>query len=162
MKISPVQLQYYLFTKLHLAPKDAVALNVPPAETQLFNWGGVNLRSGVEFGWGDIPEGQEVNARPFVVKVNLVVDNQIGAPADFLFDVEAVGYFLLIQKIDNEIDAQNMAQINGAALIYGAIRDQLFNLSTRFPKGPLILPTVNFTDLKKDGGSPPVLQKAEA
>jgi preprotein translocase subunit SecB len=155
MKLSPIQLQYYVFTRLSLEPKDPIDLDLPAKEEHLFNWSGVNLVSATEFGWGN-NSGEE--GKPFAVKLKLKVDNKEGQPSDYLFDVEAVGYFVLQFNTKSDIEAHDIAHTNGAALLYGAIRDQLFTLSTRFPGGPLILPTVHFLDLRKGKYPAPAAQ----
>ena len=46
--------------------------------------------------------------------------------------------------------AHDLVTVNGAALLWSAIREQLLTLTSRMPAGPVMLPTVHFHDLKQD------------
>jgi hypothetical protein len=44
---------------------------------------------------------------------------------------------------------RDLVTVNGAALLWSAIREQLLTLTSRMPVGPVMLPTVHFHDLKQ-------------
>lgn len=146
MKVSPVQLGAYLISRVSVEPREPVSLTpIPLTKDDIVDWQGVNLQSNVEFGWGD---GQGDNPRAFVVRLRLRIANESGKPAPYNVDLESVGYFELLGEIPLE-DREGIAKVNGASLLFSALRELLFSLTTRFPKGPLVLPSVNFHDLKE-------------
>ena len=58
-----------------------------------------------------------------------------------------------------------MAIVNGAGLLWSAIREQVLNLTSRMRAGPVMLPTVHFHDLKSTAQQPPqpaTLEEAQA
>ena len=55
---------------------------------------------------------------------------------------------------DYKEDKERIAVINGASLLYSAVREHLLYLTSRYPFGSIIIPTVNFNGLRKN----PILQ----
>ena len=49
-----------------------------------------------------------------------------------------------------EVRRQELIRVNGASLLYGAIREMILNITSRSLKGPLILPTVSFQHAQGD------------
>ena len=149
MNVSQVQLRFYLLTNIHLEPREAVGLNppTPPGEAP-FEWKGVKILSNVEFGWADAQD----ELRAFALKLRIVIPNTDGVPAPYTVDVGCVGYFDLIGDLSKFVP-QDLAQVNGAALLYGVLRELIYANTSRFAHGPLILPSVNFLDLRQHGTS---------
>jgi preprotein translocase subunit SecB len=112
--------------------------------SDLFDWTGVNFNSDVEFGWGD---GQGEDLRAYVMRLRLKITCEEGKPAPYRVDLETVGYFELIGEIKKS-DREDIAKVNGASLLYGVLREILFSITARYPKGSLVLPSVNFHDLR--------------
>lgn len=44
---------------------------------------------------------------------------------------------------------EDLAAVNGTSLLWSAVREQVLSLTSRMPAGPVMLPTMNFYDLKK-------------
>ena len=61
----------------------------------------------------------------------------------YTLEVIAMGLFSISEKI-KEDRREELIFENGAALVYGAIREMVTNLSYRFPMGRLMLPTLSF------------------
>jgi preprotein translocase subunit SecB len=62
----------------------------------------------------------------------------------YIIDVQAMGVF----SIDARLDAEKQEKViyeNGAALVYGAIRELVSNISSRSAFGPVMLPTPTFS-----------------
>lgn len=145
MNISPIQLKYYAISRLLILPRGEVSLNPPNQALELFEWSGVNIQTNVEFGWGEKPPE---NLRPFAQRLGLIINNETGTPAPYQVDIELIGYFELVGSVPADLSAQDLAQVNAAAMLYSAMRELIFSSTIRFPQGPMILPGVNFLDLK--------------
>lgn len=50
---------------------------------------------------------------------------------------------------DYKGDKEQIAVINGASLLYSAVREHLLYLTSRYPFGSITIPTVNFNGLRK-------------
>ena len=151
MNVSPIQLKFYSVSRLSIVPKESISINLPTQPNELFDWSGVNLQTNIEFGWGDNATDEQ---RPFAMRLGLAINNETGTAAPYNVDIELVGYFELIGKIPVDLQPQDLAQINAAAILYSAIRELLFSNTVRFPRGPMILPGVNFLDLKATTTAP--------
>jgi hypothetical protein len=57
---------------------------------------------------------------------------------------------------------EDLAAVNGAALLWSAIREQVLALTSRMPAGPAMLPTVHFHDLKRQPQAAPTPAASEA
>lgn len=71
-------------------------------------------------------------------------DKGKGCPT-YTFQFEVVGFFTVDKKYPAE-KAEALVQANGAAILYGAIREMVANLSARGPFAQVNLPTVTFVD----------------
>jgi preprotein translocase subunit SecB len=89
--------------------------------------------------------GDTDNPRLFGVNLRITVSNEEGKPAPYDIDVETVGSFTINAKIPKE-RRQELVLVNGCAMLYSAIRDQVMTLTARSYHGTLTLPTVNFLD----------------
>ena len=148
MKVSPVQLKHYVLSRVAIQPRDEVTLNfVKNSEDEIQDWRGVLLNSGIEFGWAD---GQGDDLRTFALRLRLQIPNEMGTTKSYNVDLESIGYFELIGDLPIE-EREDIAKVNGASLLYGVLREVLFSLTARFPRGPMLLPSVNFFDLKQQG-----------
>jgi len=93
-------------------------------------------------------EPDTVDPREFVVTLKL--DH---APADdsvfpYSFMIEAEGLFTIDH--DGDLDERRrLVAVNGASILYGAMREQLLTLSSRHRYGPVLLPCLDFRGLAK-------------
>ena len=71
-------------------------------------------------------------------------DKEKGCP-QYTFQFEVVGLFNVDKKFPAE-KAEALVRANGAAMLYGAIREMVANLSARGPFASVNLPTVTFVD----------------
>lgn len=151
MKASPVQMLQLFFKKVDVefdpqhAPND-----VPNPLTNVFTFEGVTLSTEVSLSEADLTHER---GQIFVVSLRLMVQNQDGGTQSFSpykIDVGAEA-LILIPKGAEKLDLpENLATVNGASLIWSAIREQVLNITSRMQAGPVMLPTVHFHDLKKN------------
>jgi preprotein translocase subunit SecB len=151
MNISPIQLKFYSISRLLIVPQGEVSLNPPTQPLGLCEWSGVSIQTNIEFGWGDASTEE---SKPFAQRLGLIINNETGAPAPYKVDIELIGYFDLVGKIPTDLSAQDLAQVNAAAMLYSSMRELIFSTTIRFPRGPMVLPGVNFLDLKSAKPAP--------
>jgi preprotein translocase subunit SecB len=145
MNVSPVQLRFYFLSRVSVRAPTETPLNpVRASHEALTNWEGVEITARVDFGWA---EGQQDDLRKFAIRLALQIPNdESGVPYDV--DLETIGYFDLLGDIAAE-QREDIAKVNGANVLYGVLREVLFSLTARFPQGPVVIPTVNFFDLRQ-------------
>lgn len=148
MRPSPLQLNQLFFEKFLI---EVNAELLEKSERQAFPSGsdefeGVNLVSGVTCFplTGKPPEAEQ----DYLVRLNFGIPNDTGTQCRYAVDVVVVGAFTVISEKIPSSERENFVLVNGASLLYGAIRDQVAALSARSLPGQLLLPTVNFLDLK--------------
>ena len=161
MKPSPVQLMQLMFkhVKVELDPAHLPA-EVPNPLTSVFTFDGVSLQSEVGIGEAD-PDHERGTV--FFVELRVVVDNEPNPDikgqkyAPYKVDVAVEGVVLIPKGAEQLADAEDLAAVNGASMLWSAVREQVLTITSRMRAGPVVLPTVHFHDLRKKGGSPAVV-----
>ncbi len=142
MRLSPLQLQKLVFTRIRVASAKVFEKITPKDDATNFDFQGVTLITNLACGSA---QGQEKNPRDFLVKLGIILNNKQGKPAPYLLDVEAAGYLNVSELIPKD-DRSDIVLVNGASLLYGAIRELVSHLTARSPLGMCQLPTMNFAD----------------
>lgn len=158
MKPSPVQLLQLFFQKLsvevdsrHLPSE----LRNPLTEPFLFD--GVTLRTTIGI---NEPEQPSPDENVFQLSFELVVDNEgkVDKPdqrySPYKLDVQVVAWVRLHRNAEALGPLRDLALVNGAALIWSTIREQVAMTTGRMPYGSVQLPTVHFQDLRSDAKRP--------
>lgn len=138
IQLSPLQLMQMAFTKTRVETfEDADGLGEIWAPQ--FDFEGVNLL--VENTVGQ----QENNTTDFLVALRVAVLNETDAvkKAPYTFDIAVQGVFKLAADFTCE-DRYDLVRVNGSAMLYGAIRDMLQQITARSMLGTLLLPTLHF------------------
>lgn len=131
-------------SRVSVLPREEVSIKAPPDVEPFEDWNGVNFASKVDFGWAD---GQGEDPRAYVIRLHLQIKNETGRLTPYNVDVEAIGYFDLLGDVPLA-DREDIGKVNGASLLYGVLREVVLSLTIRSPWGPLVLPSVNFIDLR--------------
>lgn len=162
MKPSPVQLLQLVFDKVLVeldpnhAPPEPYGLSAP------FSFNGVILRTAVGFAELD---GAPADAHLFEVSLELIVENKKSKEkkktqqfSPYLLHLKARCLVRLLKAASKLGPPQDLAAVNGAALIWSAMREQVAATTARMQAGQILLPTVHFqdlrTDLKANGNQP--------
>ena len=66
-----------------------------------------------------------------------------------MVDIEAGALIQPLPSAEVIADIENIVVVNGTSMLWSAIREQVCTLTARMPAGQLMLPTVNFLDLKR-------------
>lgn len=160
MKPSPVQLMQLMFkhVKVELDPAHLPA-EVPNPLTSVFTFDGVSLQSEVGIGEAD-PDHERGTV--FFVELRVVVDNEPNPDnkdqkyAPYKVDVAVEGVVLIPKGAEQLADAEDLAAVNGASMLWSAVREQVLTITSRMRAGPVVLPSVHFHDLKKRNDAPEV------
>lgn len=143
MRSSIIQLRQLAFKGIHVEAVEPAA-DAPPGDAAGFDFDGTIFR--VELGSETLENAEDDNdPGVFVVMLRIAIDNQEGKPAPYLIDITAMGLIEIARKIDKE-KRGDLAAVNGASLIYGAIRELVTTLTARGTVGSLVLPTMDFRD----------------
>lgn len=104
---------------------------------------------------------------PLFLTLRVVIDNQPSDEIDlrfspYLVDIEAGAVVRALPGAEVLGDIQDLIVVNGTSLLWSAIREQVCALTARMPAGQVMLPTVNFHDLKRQGREQDAQAKAKA
>lgn len=83
------------------------------------------------------------------VILKLLIDNVEGKIAPYDIEVSAIGHFRISKNVPLE-KRYNLISVNGCSMLYGAIREQVMNITARSVHGMLVLPTASFKDKIKE------------
>lgn len=154
MRTSPLRLKQISFTRVSIEPSTPFE-NGTPGSAVNFEFEQVMFKVKLDVG---IIEDQRADPRDFLIQLGVTVDNVEGRASPYQFDIGAAGYFEMSPKIAMP-EREDLAVVNGAGLIYGAMREMVANITARCWPGMLVLPSMNFADHAKH--SPPSPQKAK-
>lgn len=143
---SPIQLKEMTYLGIKVWPQPIEEVTDEPSEPIPFDFNGVLISERIE----TQIFGDENNPVLYGVKLRIAIENKEGKIAPYTIDVEVAGIFEIFEKIEKE-KREEMIIINGSALLFSAIRDQVMTISARCSQGVFILPTVNFLDKVKKG-----------
>jgi preprotein translocase subunit SecB len=155
MQASPLQLVEFRFVKVHVEPTDMTDVNapLPRSNSSAFDFSGVQIQA--EIGHGFRPpietayeeNGEQVQIQPYVVSLGIAIAGDDGRPTPYKIDVKCVGYFnVLTAAFPDEARRQDVVVVNGASMLYGAIRDMVATVTARGWKGEMLLPAMSFAD----------------
>lgn len=166
MKASPVQLMQLMFkhVRVDFDPEHQAPEVINPL-TSVFTFDGVSLLSEVGIGEADM---NHERGRLYIVELRAVVDNVPNPKATnqrfapYKIDVAVEGLILIPNGAEKVADPEDLAAVNGASMLWGSIREQVTSITSRMRAGPVVMPSMNFHDLKKaNGDQPPVAPAAQ-
>ena len=158
MKPSPIQLLQLTFKRVLVEIDQAHAPAEPPNPmTAVFVFDGISITTEVGLAEADM---NHERGSMYLVSLRVLIDNEASANepdrkfSPYKIDIEAAGIILLPKGAENLGSPHDLVSVNGAALLWSAIREQLLTLTSRMPAGPVMLPTVHFHDLKQTTADP--------
>jgi preprotein translocase subunit SecB len=143
MQTRPVQTRSILYRRVEITPylNSENQLDIELGAVNL-DWNGVRLE--VATGTSIAEEGADDPAN-FLVSLRLVVQNQQGKICPYQLHLELLGLIQVNPQLPPE-RREDLATVNGLAIVYGAARELVTLLTCRMEYGPLTLPGVNFQD----------------
>lgn len=138
IQLSPLQLLQMMFTKTRVETHE-LGEDINEFWAPQFDFDGVNLL--VENTVGQ----QANNTTDFLIALRVAVLNEVDAvkKAPYTFDIAVQGVFKLAEDFECE-DRRDLVRVNGSAMLYGAIRDMLQQITARSMLGTLLLPAMHF------------------
>lgn len=139
--LSPLQLRGHRFTQLHL---EAIAKGVPGEEADVET----------KLSWAR----HKTNPREWKVDLKVTFEPAKEHNLAYRGSAEVIGFFEIMDGWPDE-DCEGLIAVNGASLLYGAIREMIMMMSARSSHGEFLLPTLRFyppdpTASKKAGKAP--------
>ena len=85
----------------------------------------------------------------FGIKLTLRVGPKEDAQAPYNIQISVRGIVRMhLTLVDGQAEERRVrALVNGASLLYGAVREMVSTITSRSAHGPLLLPSLNFQDL---------------
>ena len=124
--LSPLQLKSHRFTQLHL---EGIPKGIPDGDVEVTTTLGV---------------GRHVTeSREWRVDLKVTFEPKGGQNGPYRGTSEIVGFFEILDGWP-EKDCESLVAINGASLLYGAIREMVLMMSSRSSHGEFLLPTLRF------------------
>ena len=140
MRASVIQLKRLFFERIQVESTEGVGAG----EAVDFDFEGMAFRVSLKVGEA-MPEGDESDSRSFVIALGVALDPEEEKSVPYKIDISAVGFIEMAQQVEKE-KRRDLALVNGASLVYGAIRELVTTLTARCVAGPLVLPTADFRD----------------
>lgn len=141
---SPVQLHHYHLSRLDIEPVDGFTPNdrdfYPP------------FGPDVEF-VADVKTSvptESPDTHEYRISLRLTCRPSSTQVFPYRFEAAAEGFCSVIGEPDPGVRS-DLATVNGASMLYSALKDVLLTLTGRFAYGPILLPSVAFLDLRRNG-----------
>jgi preprotein translocase subunit SecB len=143
MQASPVQTKSILYRRVEVTPYLNAENQInSELDAQNLDWNGIRL----EVATGTVvADGQGSDPTDFLVSLKLQVQNLQGKTSPYHLHIELLGFIQVNPKLPVE-RREDLATVNGLAIVYGAARELVTSLTSRMEYGPLVLPGVNFQD----------------
>ena len=158
MQLSPLQLLEYAFDGISVVPVDGYKADPEFAPGLVFFPG--KLAMSADTGLALLDEKEKYS--DFGVKLTLRVGPKEDAQAPYNIQISVRGVVRMhLTLVEGQAEERRVrALVNGASLLYGAVREMVSTITSRSAHGPLLLPSLNFQDLashKPDDVAPAAL-----
>jgi len=140
MKASVLTLRQIRFLRLRLDPDENFR-----GTAEDFDFAGVPVKCQIK-----LAPVQSVEVEGWWVIVSFGCKPKSDKPVPYKLDVGAAGLFTVSPAIPPE-NQERLVYENGAALVFGAIREMVATVTGRFHRGSLVLPTLTFMNTYQAG-----------
>jgi preprotein translocase subunit SecB len=145
VQLSPLQLMEYTFDGVSVMPVDGYEADPAFAPGLVFFPGKLSMSA--DTGLALLDEQEKYS--DFGVKLTLRVGPKEGAQAPYNIQVSVRGTVRmhLTQAQGQAEERRVRALVNGASLLYGAVREMVSTITSRSAHGSFLLPSLSFQDL---------------
>lgn len=145
MQLSPLQLLEYTFDGVSVVPVEGYKAD-PAFPPGLVFFPG-KLAMSADTGLALLDEKEKYS--DFGVKLTLRVGPKEDGQAPYNIQVSVRGIVRMhLAQVEGQAEERRVrALVNGASLLYGAVREMVSTVTSRSAHGPLLLPSLNFQDL---------------
>lgn len=142
MNRSPLQLNHYHFVTLALRACDGFdSGKLTSSKLTYPDFDEIELQPEVTLFSND----DDGEYGPYMLRLVLIYEPEENT-FPYSFEVIIEGIFSITQDSDFK-DCKKIVLVNGASVLYAAVREQLMSISSRHLYGPMLLPTLNFQQL---------------
>lgn len=147
MQLSPLQLLEYTFDGVSVIPVEGYVADPAFSPGLVFFPG--KLAMSADTGLALLDEKEKYS--DFGVKLTLRVGPKEDSQAPYNIQISVRGIVRMhLTQLDGQAEERRVrALVNGASLLYGAVREMVSTITSRSAHGPLLLPSLNFQDLAK-------------
>ena len=143
MQLSPLQLEDLRFVHVCIEPRELPDFKDFDASFAPYEFGNTKFMSTVEH--LQATDEEDNPATRFIVGLSLQLPDEGDTPPPYIVDVKCVGYFSIDKSaFPDPIKRYDVGVVNGASLLYGAIREMIATTTSRLWYGKMVLPSVNF------------------
>ena len=143
MRVSPLQPKGHVFEEVSIQVQFDENNNPIPAIG--FDFAGVRISCDV--GHADVEEdNSEPTDDTMLISLRFRILNEEGKKCPYKVTIAASGIFKWLNKETDQEKSCDLTVVNGATILYGAIREMVMTVTARSVSGQLLLPAVNFED----------------
>lgn len=143
MRVSPLQPKGHVFEEVSIQAQ--LDENHSPIPAVGFDFAGVRILCDV--GHADAEEeGSAPTNDSMLVSLRLRITNEEGKKCPYKVTVAVSGIFKWLNKDTEQEKRRDLTVVNGATILYGAIREMVMTVTSRSVSGQILLPAVNFED----------------
>lgn len=145
MQLSPLQLLEYSFDGVSVLPVEGYTADPAFAPGLVFFPGKLAMSADTGLALLD----QQEKYSDFGVKLSLHVGPKDDAQVPYIIQISVRGVVRMhLTKADGQAEERRVrALVNGASLLYGAVREMVSNITSRSTHGSFLLPSLSFQDL---------------
>lgn len=159
MQLSPLQMDELRFIHVKIEPRVVPDLTQNHEQYQPFRFGNTRFGSHIEHVCAI--ENEESPVTNFIVALTIQLPDGGENPPPYVVDAKCVGYFSIKKSAFPDFERRyDIGVVNGASLLYGALRDLIATTTARSWYGQLMLPALNFQDNAPSLGGHEVVEPA--
>lgn len=143
MQLSPLQLDELRFLNVRIDCRDAPDLREHDKRHEPYAFENTKFSSTIEHNCAEENPDQPVTC--FVVTLSLCLPAEGENPPPYVVDVKCVGYFSISKAAFPDFERRyDVGVVNGASMLYGAMREMISTVTARSWYGQVLLPSLNF------------------
>jgi len=143
MQLSPLQLDEMRFLGVRIECRETPELREQQKKFESFAFENTKFTSALEHICAD--DDVDSLVTNFAVTLTISLPNEGENPSPYIVDVKCVGYFSISKEVFPDFERRyDIGVVNGASLLYGAIREMISSVTARAWYGQLLLPSLNF------------------
>lgn len=111
---------------------------------QCNNYKKVNMSDQIDIELGVASSFSDDDLKSYLIKIFVKIKTKTDG---FTLECHAVGQFVTSEDIDEEFKESHFVKINSPAILYPFVRSYINTMTTNSGLSPIILPSVNFSNL---------------
>lgn len=158
MQLSPLQLEELRFVHVSIEPREEPDLKNFDEVFSPYEFSNTKFTSTVEHVAAQDEDDSPVSR--IIVCLSIQLPDEGPSPPPYIIDIRCVGYFTISKVAFPDFTKRyDVGVVNGASLVYGAIREMIATVTARSWYGQMLLPAVNFQANAPSLGNHEVVEK---